>query len=60
MTDFSIIATPLNDLMKKGVSFYWGATHDQDFHTLIDKLTHAPQLQLLDFSKTFELECDAS
>jgi hypothetical protein len=27
---------------------------------LKDKLTHAPLLQLLDFNKTFELECDAS
>ena len=27
---------------------------------LKDKLTHAPLLQLLDFHKTFELECDAS
>jgi hypothetical protein len=26
---------------------------------LKDKLTHAPLLQLLDFGKTFELECDA-
>ena len=24
------------------------------------KLTHAPLLQVSDFSKTFELECDAS
>jgi hypothetical protein len=27
---------------------------------LKDKLTHAPLLQLSDFNKTFELECDAS
>jgi hypothetical protein len=58
--DFSTIATPLNDLMKKGVLFHWGAAQDQAFHTLIDKLTHAPLLQLLNFGKTFELKCDAS
>jgi hypothetical protein len=33
---------------------------DQAFHTLINKLTHAPLLQLSNFGKTFELECDAS
>jgi hypothetical protein len=44
MRDFSTIAAPLNDLMKKGVSFHWGAAQDQDFHSLIDKLTHAPLL----------------
>jgi hypothetical protein len=60
MRDFSTIAAPLNDLMKKGVLFHWGAAQDQAFHTLIDKLTHAPLLQLLEFGKTFELECDAS
>jgi hypothetical protein len=27
---------------------------------LKDRLTHAPLLQLPDFTKTFELECDAS
>jgi hypothetical protein len=38
------------------------ATQIQDhaFHTLIGNLTHAPLLQLPDFSKTFELKCDVS
>jgi hypothetical protein len=58
--DFSTIAAPLNDLTKKGVPFYWGATQEHSFNNLIDKLTHAPLLQLPDFGKTFELECDAS
>jgi hypothetical protein len=58
--DFSTIAAPLNDLMKMGVPFYWGATQEHSFNTLIDKLTHAPLLQLPDFGKTFELECDVS
>ena len=58
--DFSTIATPLNDLMKRCVLFYWGAAQEHSFNTLIDKLTHAPLLQLPDFGKTFELECDAS
>jgi hypothetical protein len=60
MRDFSTIVAPLNDLIKKGVPFYWGATQEHSFNTLIDKLTHAPLLQLPDFGKTFELECDAS
>jgi hypothetical protein len=58
--DFCTIATPLNDLTKKNVLFCWAAAQDQAFHTIIDKLTHAPLLQLSDFGKTFELECDAS
>jgi hypothetical protein len=57
--DFSTIAAPLNDLTKKGVPFYWGATQEYSFNTLIDKLTQAPLLQLPDFGKTFELECNA-
>jgi hypothetical protein len=58
--DFSTVVAPLDDSMKKGVLFHWGAAKDQAFPTLIDKLTHAPLLQLLDFGKTFELKCDAS
>jgi hypothetical protein len=60
MRDFSIIAAPLNDLTKKGVSFYWGVAQEHSFNTLIDKLTHALLLQPPDFGKTFEVECDAS
>jgi hypothetical protein len=58
--DFNTITAPLNDLTKKGNLFRWGAAQDQAFHTLIDKLTHASLLQLLDFGNTFELESDAS
>ena len=40
--------------------FVWGDAQQQAFVILKDKLTHAPLLQLPDFTKTFELECDAS
>jgi hypothetical protein len=58
--DFSTIAAPLNELTKKGVHFSWGKVQEHSFNVLKDKLTHAPLLQLPDFNKTFELECDAS
>jgi hypothetical protein len=58
--DFSTIAAPLNELTKKGVPFSWGNKQENAFIMLKDKLTHAPLLQLPDFNKTFELECDAS
>ncbi|WVZ84486.1 hypothetical protein U9M48_031516 [Paspalum notatum var. saurae] len=60
VNDFSTIAAPLNELTKKGVTIHWGTTQEKAFNTLKDKLTHAPLLQLPDFGKTFELECDAS
>ncbi|WVZ81111.1 hypothetical protein U9M48_028527 [Paspalum notatum var. saurae] len=55
--NFSTIAAPLNKL---GVTFHWGKPQEDAFNLLKDKLTHAPLLQLPDFGKTFELECDAS
>ena len=58
--DFSTIAAPLNELTKKDVPFVWGTAQEEAFTVLKDKLTHAPLLQLPDFNKTFELECDAS
>ncbi|XP_024310338.1 uncharacterized protein LOC112268650, partial [Brachypodium distachyon] len=58
--DFSTLAAPLNELTKKDVPYVWGAAQEEAFLILKDKLTHAPLLQLPDFNKTFELECDAS
>jgi hypothetical protein len=42
------------------VPFRWGPSQQQAFDALKSKLTQAPLLQLPDFDKTFELECDAS
>ena len=60
MKDFSTIIAPLHELTKKGATFTWAAAQQDAFNTLKDKLTHAPLLQLSNFNKTFELECDAS
>jgi hypothetical protein len=58
--DFSSIAAPLHELTKRDVPFDWSDSQELAFHTLKDKLTHAPLLQLPDFHKVFQLECDAS
>jgi len=58
--NFSILAPSLNELVKKNVAFTWGERQEQAFALLKEKLTKAPVLALLDFSKTFELDCDAS
>ncbi|XP_027184032.1 uncharacterized protein LOC113782339 [Coffea eugenioides] len=58
--DFNTIAAPLTELIKKNENFHWGDSQEQAFHALKHKLTHAPVLALPDFSKTFEIDCDAS
>lgn len=57
---FAIIARPLNDLLKKGSIFLWTLAHDQAFQALKQALISAPVLGLLDFSKPFCIEADAS
>jgi hypothetical protein len=47
-------------LTKKDVPFKWGDEQDQAFEELKRKLCEAPLLQLPNFGKTFEIECDAS
>jgi hypothetical protein len=42
------------------VLLHWGEAQQRSFKTLKEKLTHTSLLQLPDFDKTFELECDAS
>src|SRR4051812_41944340 len=58
--DFSTIAFPLNELTKKNVTFVWGKAQQKAFDELKKRLTEAPLLALPYFTKTFEIECDAS
>ncbi|KAG7547992.1 Zinc finger CCHC-type [Arabidopsis suecica] len=58
--DFSTLAAPLTEIIKKDVGFKWEQAQDDAFHALKEKLTNAHVLVLPDFLKTFEIECDAS
>ena len=58
--NFSTLASPLTEVIKKNVGFKWGKEQEQAFEKLKFKLTHAPLLSLPNFDKTFEIECDAS
>ena len=60
MKDFSTIAAPINELTKKEVPFKWGEAQEKAFEELKMKLAIVSLLALLDFGKTFEIECDAS
>ena len=58
--NFSTIAAPLTEVINKNVRFKWEKAQEEAFQNLKGKLTEAPLLSLPDFSKTFEIECDAS
>jgi hypothetical protein len=57
--NYGNIATPLTALLKNN-SFTWTPVAAQAFQTLKTTMCTTPVLALIDFTKTFVLECDAS
>ncbi|KAK6148142.1 hypothetical protein DH2020_019054 [Rehmannia glutinosa] len=49
--NFSTIAAPLNEIIKKEVGFHWGEKQQHAFELLKEKLTTAPILALPNFDK---------
>lgn len=60
ISHFAEIAKPLNNLLKKDVTFVWNDTHEKAFNTLRLTLTKEPVLCYPDFQKEFILTTDAS
>jgi len=60
ISQFSKIAKPLNELLKKGQKWRWEQEQIESFHLLQDALTREPVLSYPDFNKQFVLTCDAS
>jgi len=58
--NFSVIASPLTHLTKKGVPYSWGREQQQAFETLRQCLTQGPILALPEKEGRFILETDAS
>jgi hypothetical protein len=58
--DFSRIAKPMMELLKKGVKFMWDEDCEKAFHTLREHLTTAPVLAQPDNTKPLVVYYDAS
>ena len=58
--NFSKIAKPMTDLLKKNRKFAWTSECEESFNELKTRLTTAPILVLPDDSKDFTVYCDAS
>jgi hypothetical protein len=58
--NFSKIAKPMTELLKKENKFQWTDECDVSFQELKKRLVSAPILCLLDLEKEFQVYCDAS
>jgi hypothetical protein len=58
--NFSKIAKPMTNLLKKTNEFEWMPECELSFQTLKQKLTITPVLALPDIQKDFVVYCDAS
>jgi hypothetical protein len=58
--NFSKIAKPITELLKKGTKYVWSEDCDEAFHTLKKLLTTSPVLAQPDIAKSFNVYCDAS
>jgi hypothetical protein len=58
--DFSKIAKPMTELLKKEIKFCWDDKCNEAFHTLRKLLTTAPVLAQPDNTQPFDVYCDAS
>ena len=50
---------PITDCMKQG-EFVWTKAAAKAFNEVKQKMTEAPVMRLPDFTKPFEVECDAT
>jgi hypothetical protein len=60
ISNFSKIAKPITDLLKKEEKFIWNIERDEAFQILKKLLTTSPMLAQPDIVKSFNIYCDAS
>ena len=58
--NFAKISSPLTQLTKKNQRFKWTKESQESFDTLKSKLTSPPILSFPDYTRRFQLHCDAS
>jgi hypothetical protein len=60
ISNFSKIAKPITDLLKKEEKLIWNIERDEAFQTLKKLLSTSPMLAQPDIVKSFDIYCDAS
>jgi hypothetical protein len=58
--NFSKVANPITELLKKGNKYIWNDACDEAFKVLKNLLTTSPMLTQPDIAKPFDVYCDAS